>query len=368
MQIIRGRFSEAVIFSDQLDKTALDQIKGLCDHEASQGSRIRIMPDAHAGAGCTIGTTMTVVDKVVPNLVGVDIGCGMLTHRLAEAAVDFARLDEAVRKHVPSGFAIRQKPHEYLAKVSLEKLKCWPTVNQERARLSVGTLGGGNHFIELASDERGVLYLVIHSGSRNLGKQIAEHYQKKAIQAQENKNRSSRDLAWLEGSALQDYLHDMQIAVHYAETNRQAIAREILSHLGLTSTGHFTTIHNYIDPHAMILRKGAIAATRGEQVLIPLNMRDGSLIAVGKGNPDWNFSAPHGAGRLLSRKQALQTLSMREFEDAMRGIYTSTLSRQTLDEAPAAYKPKEEILELIRDTVEIVDWLRPLYNFKSTGD
>lgn len=367
MKTVRGKWSEAIVFTDQVEGVAEEQIKLLCDQEFTRGSRIRIMPDAHAGAGCTIGTTMTITDTVVPNSVGVDIGCGMLVHRLKQKKADFAALDQVIRKHVPSGFDVRQTPHELAKKTGIEKLQCIRKVALERAQLSVGTLGGGNHFIELDRDDAGNLYLVIHSGSRHLGKQIAEHYQQLAVKGQSPRG-TDKQFAYLEGDAFRAYIHDMKIAQHYAKMNRQAMAQVILRETGLLSVGNFTTVHNYIDTDTMILRKGAISAQKGETVLIPMNMRDGSIIAVGKGNENWNQSAPHGAGRMMSRRQALRTLSMEEFQASMAGIFTTTLTRDTLDEAPAAYKPMAEIMELMKDTVEVERVIKPVYNFKSTGD
>lgn len=363
MKKIRGKYNEALVFTDELEEMAANQIQELCDQEFVRGSKIRIMPDTHAGAGCTIGTTMTIVDKVVPNLVGVDIGCGMLVHQLKRNTVDFAALDRVIRTYVPSGFAVRRTPHEFAKKVPIDRLKCLSYVNAERARLSIGTLGGGNHFIEVDQDEDGYLYLVVHSGSRHLGKQIAEHYQRLA-----GRDKTTKALAYLEGQDFHDYIHDMRIAQQYAEVNRQAIAQVILRETGLISVGEFTTVHNYIDMDTMILRKGAISARKGEQVLIPMNMRDGSILAVGRGNKEWNLSAPHGAGRLMSRRKAFKTLSMNEFMASMEGIYSTTVTTDTLDEAPAAYKPMDEIVRNMQDTVEIVKLLRPVYNFKAVED
>lgn len=363
MKTIRGKFNEAVVFTDQLEEMAEKQIQELCDQEFVRGSRIRIMPDAHAGAGCTIGTTMTISDKVVPNLVGVDIGCGMLVHSLKRPQVDFFLLDRIIRAHVPCGHAVRSTAHGLSRQVPIKELKCLAYVNAERGKLSIGTLGGGNHFIEIDRDDDGNLYLVVHSGSRHLGKQIAEHYQRLA-----GKNQANKALAYLEGKEFDDYIHDMRIAQQYAAVNRQAIAEVIMAEAGLVSVGQFSTVHNYIDLDTMILRKGAVSARQGERLLIPMNMRDGSIIAVGRGNKDWNYSAPHGAGRLMSRRKAFKTLSMQEFRETMTGIFTTTLTPDTLDEAPAAYKPMEEILQYIHDTVEVVQIIRPVYNFKAAED
>lgn len=363
MQILQGRYNTAKVFSDTIEASALEQVRHLLDQPFTAGSRIRIMPDAHAGAGCTIGTTMTITDKVVPNLVGVDIGCGMETAVLGNVQMDLKKLDQFIHQAIPSGFNIRQKPHELSRDIALDELHCRERVDLERARHSIGTLGGGNHFIEVDEDESGRLYLVVHSGSRNLGKQVAEYYQKEA--ARRLKGAVEFSLAYCEGDLLQSYLHDMAIVQRFADLNRKAMIRDMTDHLDLTVIDQWTTIHNYIDLGTMILRKGAISARAGERVLIPINMRDGSLICTGRGNEDWNFSAPHGAGRLMSRSEARRCLSMSAFQESMQGIYTTTLDRSTLDEAPSAYKPMEEIIGNIQDSVVIEDHIRPIYNFKA---
>ncbi|HZK02496.1 MAG TPA: RtcB family protein [Anaerovoracaceae bacterium] len=393
---LKGKYNTAKVFTDNLDDSAAMQIVNLLNQEFVGGSKIRIMPDAHAGAGCTIGTTMTITDKVVPNLVGVDIGCGMETVVLNEKNVNLDRLDKIIHTGIPAGFAIRKKPHKILEKIDLKKLRIANKVNLNRAERSLGTLGGGNHFIELGSDEEGNLYLVVHSGSRNLGKQVAENYQRTAVGDLAKKIKESevrvahlrkdgheydeikkelgsislrkveRSLAFTEGTLFEDYLHDMAIVQHYATLNRKAIVEEIIRKMELTERRRFTTIHNYIDLKSMILRKGAISAKEGEEVLIPINMRDGSLICIGKGNPDWNCSAPHGAGRILSRRAAKENISLKEFKKSMEGIYSSTVNKRTLDEAPFAYKPIEEIISNIGETVEISKRIKPLYNFKAT--
>jgi tRNA-splicing ligase RtcB len=394
MKIIKGQFNEAIVYTDNLEAKACQQIQELCNQEFAKESRIRIMPDTHAGAGCTIGTTMTITDKIVPNMVGVDIGCGMFVSIIRQTEVDFEKLDKVIRQMVPSGFAVRETPHEYNQWVDLEKLKSKRYLNLNRARLSIGTLGGGNHFIEMNIDQDQQLYLVIHSGSRYLGKQIAEYYQglagakafklsnrriveelkaqgrQREIQSEIEKYKQTwnRDLAYVEGATFEDYLNDMRIAQKFAEYNRKAIANVIVAAMGFSVTDSFTTIHNYIDPDEMILRKGAISAKQGEVVIIPINMRDGSIIANGKGNADWNESAPHGAGRLMSRRQAKRSLTMEEFTQSMAGIYTTSLSRDTLDEAPSAYKPMAEIIANIQETVEIRKIIKPVYNFKASGD
>lgn len=361
---LTGKFNTARVFTDHLEPEAKKQIEHLLDQSFVAGSHIRIMPDVHAGAGCTIGTTMTIRDKVVPNLVGVDIGCGMETAVLADTHIDLVRLDQAIHRLIPAGFSIRKAPHPLLDERALLRLRCIKTINIERARLSVGTLGGGNHFIEVDRDNAGQLYLVVHSGSRNLGKQTAEHYQKEAARKLA-KSGIDKSLAYCEGDLLDDYLHDMAIIQRYADHNRKAILQLLVHELRLNVQDSWTTVHNYIDQSAMILRKGAISARAGERVLIPINMRDGSLICLGKGNQDWNESAPHGAGRLMSRTQAKKVITLDQYRQSMAGIYSSTISRETLDEAAFAYKPLAEILENIADTVHVVRQIKPIYNFKA---
>lgn len=391
---IRGKYNTAKVYTDNIEEVAVSQILELCNQEFVKDSIIRIMPDTHAGAGCTIGTTMTVPDKIVPNLVGVDIGCGMETIKLKNREIDLEKLDKAIHEYVPSGFDIRKKQHPYADKIHFDGLACRRHVNLERAYLSIGTLGGGNHFIEVNKDGDGAVYLVVHSGSRHLGKQVAEYYQElgyreladlnklkgelaKRLKAEGREQeiqkeieklkpaKVSKALAYVQGKSYEDYLKDMKIVQNYAVYNRKAIVDEILRRMGLAVEEQFTTIHNYIDLDGMILRKGAISARSGEKVLIPINMRDGSLICIGKGNRDWNYSAPHGAGRLMSRSKAKQVISLEEFKKTMEGIYSTTVNRSTLDECALAYKPMEEIVSNIRDTVGIVDVIKPLYNFKA---
>lgn len=363
---IKGAHGSAKVFSDTTEAEAIAQIQHLLNQEFVAGSQIRVMPDVHAGAGCTIGTTMTIGQKVVPNMVGVDIGCGMETLILENKRVELAKLDKVIQSYIPAGFSIRQKPHLFMEKIDLSALRCVKQVNLERARLSLGTLGGGNHFIEPDKNDEGDFFLVIHSGSRNLGKQVAEHYQAAAFQDLKKKGQKvEKALAYCEGQLLDDYLHDMAIVQSYASWNRRAMAREIEKQMKWTVFERFTTIHNYIDLETRILRKGAISAKEGERVLIPMNMRDGSLICQGKGNPDWNFSAPHGAGRLMSRSAAKASITLSAFQKSMEGIYSSTVNKSTLDESPFAYKPMEEILENIGETVQVLQTIRPVYNFKA---
>ncbi len=368
MIIIKGACNEAKVFTSDLEASARDQIQTLVNQPFTAGSKIRIMPDVHAGAGSTIGTTMTVLDAVVPNLVGVDIGCGMLTSRLAEDKIDLPRLDRLIRRRIPSGHMIRKTPHEFLKNVDIDDLRCRnggkndKILKMDRARLSLGTLGGGNHFIEGNKDENGRLYLVIHSGSRHLGLQVALFYQRVAAKKRRD---LPRDLACLEGQDMKDYLHDMHIMQQYAVQNRKAIADQIINEMGWQVEESFTTIHNYIDLNTMILRKGAVSASKGEKLLIPLNMRDGSLICIGKGNPDWNQSAPHGAGRIMSRTEARRTITLHDFEETMTGIYSTSVHRNTLDEAPMAYKSLDSLREYLHETADVVQHLKPIYNFKA---
>ena len=391
---LRGKYNTAKVFTDNVEPEAASQIINLLNQGFVSGSKIRVMPDTHAGAGCTIGTTMTITDKVVPNLVGVDIGCGMETVLLEDSSVELQQLDKAIHENIPSGASIRGKPHPYFEEIRLADLLCAGHVNLNRAELSIGTLGGGNHFIELGKDDDDRLWLVVHSGSRNLGKQVAEHYQKAAFKDLERKRgdksmlisrltqegrreeieaelqkiklvKVDKTLAFAEGQLFDDYIHDMAITQRYAELNRKAIMRDIVKKMKLKVEDCFTTIHNYIETETMILRKGAISAKAGERMLIPINMRDGSLVCIGKGNPDWNYSAPHGAGRLMSRSAAKGCITLSQFRESMEGIFSTTVNKSTIDEAPFAYKPMEEIVRNITDTAEIVKTIKPLYNFKA---
>jgi len=363
---IRGKYNTAIVFTHNIEKGAIDQIQELCDQEFVKDSIIRIMPDVHEGLGCTIGTTMTIQDKIVPNLVGVDIGCGIETIKLKNKNLDLEKLDRIIYKYIPSGFNIRKCQHEYTQNIPFNKLVCKNYIDLNRARLSIGTLGGGNHFIEVNQNEKGELYLNIHSGSRHLGKQVAEYYQNLAYEKLKSKSVSIKKyLAYLEGQDFNDYLNDMAIVQKYAVLNRKAIVDEIINRMEIDIEEQFTTIHNYIDLDDMILRKGAISAKKDQKILIPINMRDGSLICIGKGNKDWNYSAPHGAGRVMSRREAKRQVSLEEFKKSMKGIYTTSVNRSTIDEAPMAYKPINEIIDSIQDTAEILEIIKPIYNFKA---
>ena len=397
---IRGKYNEAKIFADVVDSASIAQVQELCNQEFTAGSRIRLMPDIHAGAGCTIGTTMTIADKVVPNLVGVDIGCGMETVRIREGRLELQKLDKLIQEKIPSGFAIRDSAHPYLSQIDLSELCCARHVDLLRAERSIGTLGGGNHFLEVDRDDDGNLYLVVHSGSRHLGVEVASHYQQagykalnraddasvealvarmkaegrekeipKEIKRLKNarQTRIPKALAYVSGDLFAQYIHDMRIVQRFAMLNRQAMVDVIVKGMKLHVEEQFSTIHNYIDTDARILRKGAVSAKAGERLLIPINMRDGSLLCVGKGNADWNFSAPHGAGRLMSRADARQSFTVSAFKKQMAGVYTTSVSKATLDECPMAYKGMENILNQIGPTADVEKILRPIYNFKA-GD
>ena len=395
---IKGKINTAICYAKVVEDEAIEQIRRMCDYEFTEGSRIRIMPDVHAGKGCTIGTTMTVTDKAVPNIVGVDIGCGMYTVNLGKGDIDFEKLDEAAH-FVPSGMNVWEGRQE---RFDLMELRCYRSLKDtKRLERSLGTLGGGNHFIEVDRAEDGTNYLVIHSGSRNLGKQVAEIYQQLAIDLNKGKETYFKerdaiireykaagrrkeiqaaleaiswnkreatmpeDLCFLYGSYLEDYLADVEICQTFAKRNREKIAEVLLERTGMSGTDSFHTIHNYIDTEEMILRKGAIAAHEGEKVLIPINMRDGSVLAVGKGNPEWNYSAPHGAGRIMSRKKAKENLNLDDYKHEMEGIYTTSVNEATLDEAPMAYKSLEDIIDVIKESVTVIDVMKPIYNFKA---
>lgn len=405
MFIINGKYSNATVFAQTVEPTAIGQIQLLCSQEFTKGAKIRIMPDVHAGKGCTIGFTAQLGEMVIPNIVGVDIGCGMLCVKLGKVDIDFNTLDEIIRKYVPYGTDVHEGRAVRYPKI--QDMHCYRNLKDtKRIERSIGSLGGGNHFIEIDIDESGCKYLVIHTGSRNLGKQVAEHYQKmafdiargadeffeertriieeykangrrKEIQSTLTKLKNEfklrmadipEELCYLTGEYRQMYLDDMAICQEFATLNRKEIANEILSNYfgtALKDYEFFETIHNYIDLENNIVRKGAVSAQKGEMLLIPINMRDGSLICIGKGNEDWNCSAPHGAGRLLSRGSAKERLSMDEYEEQMAGIFTTCVNEFTLDESPMAYKNKDEIVEQISPTADILMQIKPIYNFKA---
>lgn len=402
MEII-GKYCTAQCYAKVIEEGAAAQIKEMCDTELTNGSRVAIMPDVHAGAGCTIGTTMTVKDKACPNVVGVDIGCGMYTLKLEAKALDFESIDAACR-FIPSGQNVWK---QCLEPFDFKALKCYRHLKYKNwLERSLGTLGGGNHFIEIDSSRDGDFYLVIHSGSRNLGKQVAEYYQRvavdlhkgkgalyeqkealiKAYKEQDRRNEISKalvlleksfletkpdvseNLCWLYGRFFDEYLEDIELCQQFATRNRELIAQTFLEKTGLQAGEAFHTIHNYIDTNEMILRKGAIAAHKGEKVLIPINMRDGSVLAIGKGNPDWNYSAPHGAGRILSRAKAKRTLDLEAYKKSMAGVYTTSVCAETIDESPMAYKSINDIIDVISESVDVIDIMKSVYNFKAAEE
>jgi RNA-splicing ligase RtcB len=396
MHHVSGTYNTAKVFTGTIEDQAKEQIKAICDQEFLKDCRIRVMPDVHAGAGCTIGTTMTIKDKIVPNFVGVDIGCGMETIRFSCKRLEVQQLDKLIYEKIPSGMNVRETPHVFNDEIDLKALRCIKSIGLDRAQKSIGTLGGGNHFIEVDVDEEGNRYLVIHSGSRHLGVEVANYYQQEGYNALEaSKKKVIQELiasckaqgrereiqtavhtvrvqavipfslAYVSGNLFDNYIHDMKIIQRFAVLNRKAMALEIIRGMKLNVEEHFTTIHNYIDTDDMILRKGAVSAKKGEKLLIPINMRDGSLICVGKGNEDWNYSAPHGAGRLFSRGAAKQKFTVSQFKKEMNGIYTTSVSSETLDECPMAYKTMDDIVSNIAPTAEVVSVVKPVYNFKA---
>lgn len=396
---LRGKFASAKVFTDVVDEASISQVINLLNQPYVEGERVRMMPDIHAGVGCTIGTTMTIKDKICPNLVGVDIGCGMETIRIKESHIEPGKLDKVIRERIPSGFSIRSQAHRFAKDIDLSKLYCIKKIDIDRARNSIGTLGGGNHFIEANIADDGNIYIVVHSGSRHLGLEIANYYQEAAYKALSSYGKEeiesvieklkasgrekeiqrelkrlkpkhppvAKNLAYVEGELFDQYIHDMRIAQQFAELNREAMMDTIVKGMGFHVIEQFTTIHNYIDMDNMILRKGSVSAQVGERLLIPINMRDGSLICSGKGNEDWNFSAPHGAGRLMSRSAAKETFTVSEFKKEMQGIYTTSVGRSTLDECPMAYKGMDDIVKNIEPTVHVDLVIKPIYNFKA-GD
>ena len=391
---LNGKYNTAKVFTDNIDNETISQVIELLNQDYIKDAKIRIMPDCHAGAGCVIGTTMTISDKVCPNLVGVDIGCGMLAVRIAEKDVDLPKLDDVINTYVPAGFNVNDEPLGNFNHLS----DLVAPADISLAYRSIGSLGGGNHFIELDKDDNGNLWLVIHTGSRHLGLEVAKHYQELAYKQLKDsdvggkikavivdlkakgkekeiektiqmlkmqKPHIPKSLCYVSGQAFKDYIHDMEIVQKHAELNRKYIADKVVEKMGWNICEEFQTIHNYIDTKNLILRKGSVSARDGEKLIIPINMRDGSLVCVGKGNPDWNYSAPHGAGRILSRSEAKDAVGIDEFRESMKGIYSSSVMESTIDESPMVYKPMEEIMENIKDTVNVMKVIKPVYNFKA---
>lgn len=380
----KGKYNSAKVFNENVDKESIQQVHSLLNNINFQDSKIRYMPDIHVGKGCTIGTTMTITDKIVPNFVGVDIGCGVLFAKLKTKDLDFAKLDKFIKANIPHGFAINaeaQAPNT--TKGIIENLHCKDEVDQNRAYKSIGTLGGGNHFIEVGKDTEGCLYLLIHSGSRHLGKQVCDYYQNLAhLTLSANEKDKSTQLtkklkkkkksnvpkvdAYLEGELMKKYLHDMKQTQKYAKLNRKVILERISEGLDLEIEQTHETVHNYIDLENMILRKGAVSAQTDEILIIPINMAYGSLLCRGKGNEDWNYSTCHGAGRLMSRREAKSKINLKDYFTVMEGVFSTCVGAATLDEAPKAYKPVANIIANIQDSVDVIDVLKAVYNFKSS--
>ena len=390
---LKGKYNTAKVYTDNVDNETISQVIELLNQEYIANSNIRIMPDCHAGAGCVIGTTMTIKDKVCPNLVGVDIGCSVSAFRIIEKDVDLEKLDKVINAYIPAGFNVHENP---IAKSDADKILA--PVNVELAMRSLGTLGGGNHFLELSKDDVGNYWLIVHTGSRHLGLEVAKYYQERAQKklnkedtkeeiekivaelktqgrhreiddvVKEIRKKASKipkDLCYVSGEDFDNYIHDMRLTQQHAQVNHKTIAAIIVDKMGWHIEETVVTMHNYIDTENNILRKGSVSAQNGEKLVIPMNMRDGTLLCVGKGNPDWNYSAPHGAGRILSRSKAKEVVGMEEFKESMEGIYSTSVVESTIDEAPMVYKPIEEIMENIKDTVDVIAILKPVYNFKA---
>ena len=382
MRILNGVYTSAKIFTTANETTAIDdyaihQIQMLCDNETAKDSLIRIMPDVHPGKVGTIGLTMTVGNKIMPNLVGIDVGCGMTLAQIKGKKIEFQKLDTVIREHIPSGFSIRSKVHHLAEDFDLERLRCYAHIRKDKALLSLGTLGSGNHFIEVDKDENNNLYVVIHSGSRHLGKEVTEYYLNQGqTQLKEKGIDIPYELTCLEGELMADYLHDVQIVQEFAELNREVMMNELVKGMKWKVQEQYSCIHNYIDSteetistfRSPVLRKGAISAKKDEQVIIPINMRDGIILATGLGNKEWNCSAPHGSGRLMKREDIKANYTVSQYKAEMKGIYSSSVNKDTLDEAPFAYRGIDEIADAIQDTVAINTIIKPIYNYKAGGN
>lgn len=378
MITIYGKYTNATVYTVEnelyaLDEYARKQIQMICNHPSAEGSTIRIMPDVHPGKVGTIGLTMTVESSILPSLVGVDIGCGMTIAKIKAKGMQFQQLDSVIRDNVPVGPRVRKKEHKYSAKIDLSGLRCAKNVDMRKADLSMGTLGGGNHFIELDKDEEGNIYLVVHSGSRHLGIEVAEHYLRIGQKEMQMKKSgfASYEMTCLTDSLMEDYLHDIGIIQEFAKLNREAIIETIVSGMKWKVEESFTCIHNYVDfsdPEKSILRKGAISAKEGERVIIPINMRDGIILGTGLGNAEWNCSAPHGAGRIYKRSEVAEHHTVSDFKKAMEGIHSICISKGTLDESPFAYRNIDDIANVIGETVRIDKIIKPVYNYKAGGE
>ena len=380
MEIIKGAYTLAQIFTTKnnaIDQYAVAQLQMICDQTASEGCRIRVMPDVHPGKVGTIGLTMTVGEKIMPNLIGIDIGCGMTLAQIKGKKIEFQKLDTVIRDNIPSGFNVRNKAHHLAEKFDFSELRCASHIRTEKAVLSLGTLGGGNHFIEADKDEDGNLYIVIHSGSRHLGKEVTEYYLDEGQKYLKSKGiEIPYEITWLEGELMQDYIHDLGVVQKYASLNREIILAELLKGMKWKVADSYECIHNYVDSSeetlklfgTSMLRKGAISAKKDEKVIIPINMRDGIILATGLGNEEWNTSAPHGSGRIMKREDVKSHFTVSSYKSEMKGIYTSCVCKETLDEAPFAYRAIDEIVEVIGDTVQIDKVIRPIFNYKDKGE
>lgn len=382
METIKGAYTSAQIFTTNDKETAIDQyaisqIQLICDQESSKGCRIRVMPDVHPGKVGTIGLTMTIGEKIIPNLIGIDIGCGITLTQIKGKKIEYQKLDTVIRDCIPSGFHVRTKVHRFAKEFDFDALRCVKHIRTDKAILSLGSLGGGNHFIEADKDDDGNLYIVIHSGSRHLGKEVTEYYLNEGQKILKDKGLNvPYEITWLESELMKDYLHDLQIIQRFASLNRKIILDELIKGMKWKVLDSYECIHNYVDASqetldtfaSPMLRKGAISAKAEERVIIPINMRDGILLGTGLGNIDWNCSAPHGSGRIMKREDVKQNFTVSTFKSEMKGIYSSCISKDTLDEAPFAYRGLEDIADVIRKTVTIDRILRPVYNFKAGGN
>lgn len=382
METIKGAYTSAQIFTTNNKETAIDQyaisqIQMICDQESSKGCRIRVMPDVHPGKVGTIGLTMTLGEKIIPNLIGIDIGCGITLAQIKGKKIEYQKLDTVIRDCIPSGFHVRTKVHRFAKEFDFDALRCVKHIRTDKAILSLGSLGGGNHFIEADKDDDGNLYIVIHSGSRHLGKEVTEYYLNEGQKILKDKGLNvPYEITWLESELMKDYLHDLQIIQRFASLNREIILDELIKGMKWKVLDSYECIHNYVDASqetldtfaSPMLRKGAISAKAEERVIIPINMRDGILLGTGLGNIDWNCSAPHGSGRIMKREDVKQNFTVSTFKSEMKGIYSSCISKDTLDEAPFAYRGLEDIADVIRKTVTIDRILRPVYNFKAGGN
>ena len=379
METIKGAVTCAQIFTTNNKETAIDQyaisqLQMICDQESSKGCRIRVMPDVHPGKVGTIGLTMTIGEKIIPNLIDIDIGCGMTLAQIKGKKIEYQKLDTVIRDCIPSGFHIRTKAHRFAEKFDFDALQCAKHIRTDKATLSLGTLGGGNHFIEADKDEKGNLCIVIHTGSRHLGKEVTEYYLNEGQKFLKEQGLTvPYEMTWLEGELMKDYLHDLQIVQQFASLNREIILDELVKGMKWKILDAYECIHNYVDASqetlnafgSSMLRKGAISAKANEKVIIPINMRDGIILGTGLGNPEWNCSAPHGSGRIMKREDVKNSFTVSTFKSEMKGIYSSCIGKDTLDEAPFAYRAIDEIAEVISDTVTIHKIIRPVYNFKA---